>query len=340
MSIMQPIATPGYTLGRLKRRRADSSQYWSWCIKWFEGSTRRRISLGTTDRITAEAQARKLWANRTMTVADDVGGIVLAYLDSLNGNKDEKRKREAWKAAAPYWAKLRVGVIDDRVSQDYSAWRQRAINTVRNELSLIRSALHWAAHKEIIVKAPKIIVPAIPDSSVDHLTKAQFRQFLEGCSAPHVRLFAILGVTTGARKTALLDAKWDQVDWARATLDLKPKGYTAVGNKSRAVVALNDRAIAALREAFDGSVSDYIIEHNGNQISDIKKGIAAAAKRSGIKAHPHMFRHSAAVWMAEDRVPMTEIAAFLGHRDINITIKVYARYHPDYLRQAARSLDW
>ena len=73
---------------------------------------------------------------------------------------------------------------------------------------------------------------------------------------------------------------------------------------------------------------------------DIKKGIAAAALRSGIKVHPHMFRHSAAVWMAEDRVPMAEIASFLGHRDLNITVRIYAKYHPEYLRQAARSLAW
>lgn len=64
----------------------------------------------------------------------------------------------------------------------------------------------------------------------------------------------------------------------------------------------------------------------------------AAAERNNLKAHPHMFRHSAAVWMAEDRVPMSEIASFLAHRDINVTVSVYARHHPDYLREAARSL--
>jgi len=46
------------------------------------------------------------------------------------------------------------------------------------------------------------------------------------------------------------------------------------------------------------------------------------------------------VWMAEDRVPMSEIAAFLGHRDSAVTSKVYARYNPDFLRGAARSLTW
>jgi integrase len=44
--------------------------------------------------------------------------------------------------------------------------------------------------------------------------------------------------------------------------------------------------------------------------------------------------------MAEDRVPMAEIAAYLGHKDLNITVRTYARFAPDYLREAAKSLDW
>jgi integrase len=44
--------------------------------------------------------------------------------------------------------------------------------------------------------------------------------------------------------------------------------------------------------------------------------------------------------MAEDRVPMEEIAQYLGHTDINTTRKVYARYSPDYLRRAAGALEY
>jgi integrase len=329
-----------YSIGKLKRQRADASSYWSYCIKWHEGSTRRRVSLGTMDRVTADALARQLWASHTQGSTDNVGSIVEGYLDSLRLGKDETRKRAAWKAASQFWAGLSVGLIDAQLSADYLTWRQRAVNTCRNELALVRSALFWAVGKNMIDKAPKIIVPAIPDSRVDHLTKDQFRQFLTGCASPHVRLFAILGVTTGARKTALLEARWPQLDWDRQLLDLNPAGRAAVSNKGRAIVPLNDRAMDALREAKAGAISDFIIEYRDDQIEDIKKAIAAASGRSGIKAHPHMFRHSAAVWMAEDRVPMTEIAAFLGHKDINVTCKIYARYAPDYLRKAAQSLSW
>lgn len=252
---------------------------------------------------------------------------------------DDKRKREAWRAARPYWENLRVGLVDGPVSVGYLRWRGRRINTMRAELSLIRTALNWAEAEGLIDKAPPVKLPAMPETSVGHLTKAEFRTFLEGCAAPHVKLFAMLAVTTGGRKSAILQSKWDQVDFTRCLLDLNPEGRKQNG-KYRATVPLNDMIMPALREAKGNAATPYIIEHRGNPLLDIKKGIAAASARSGIKVHPHMFRHSAAVWMAEDRVPMSEIASFLGHRDMRVTLRIYARYHPDYLREAARSLTW
>lgn len=328
-----------YEIQRLTRTRSDGSKYWSYCIVWWVDGTRKRHSLNTTDKHEADALARRVWASINRRAFETVGQVVEAYLDTLQGKSDERRKRDGWAAAKPFWGKLGIETVDEQVSHDYLAWRDRAVNTMRNELSLVRTALHWAERGRFIPKAPKIIVPSPPESSVNHLTKEQFRKFLEGCSGYHVKLFAMLSVATGGRKTAILQSKWSQVDFDRALIQLNPEGRTQ-NSKYRATVPLNDQIMPVLREARAAALTEYIIEYNGMPIADIKKGIAAASVRSGIKAHPHMFRHSAAVWMAEDRVPMSEIAAFLGHRDINVTIRVYARYHPDYLRTAARSLTW
>ena len=43
--------------------------------------------------------------------------------------------------------------------------------------------------------------------------------------------------------------------------------------------------------------------------------------------------------MAEDGVPMEQVAQYLGHNDSRTTERVYARFSPDFLRAAARSLD-
>lgn len=333
--------TTEYSIGKLTRTRADGSKYWSFCILWRNGeSKRQRYSLGTTDRVEADALARKVWASlRGPTELETVGQVVEAYLASLAGRKDEYRKRSRWNVVRGYWSKLRLSAVDEQVSRTYVAESRKAINTIRNELTLVRSALNWAASRKLIAEAPTIALPTAPESKVGHLTKAQFRKFLTGCATPHVRLFAMLAVTTGGRKTALLEARWDQVDFDRAMFALNAEGR-AQTHKRRATVPLNEVIMPALREAKAGALTEYIVEYHGDRVRDIKKGVAAAARRSKVACHPHMFRHSAAVWMAEDRVPMSEIASFLGHTDINVTIRVYARYHPDYLREAARSLTW
>jgi integrase len=44
--------------------------------------------------------------------------------------------------------------------------------------------------------------------------------------------------------------------------------------------------------------------------------------------------------MAEAGVPMAEISQYLGHSNVSITERVYARFSPNHLRKAASVLDF
>jgi integrase len=65
-----------------------------------------------------------------------------------------------------------------------------------------------------------------------------------------------------------------------------------------------------------------------------------AAKRSGISCSPHVFRHSAGVWMAQADVPMQKISQFLGHTSTRVTERTYARYSPSFMKDAAAALEF
>jgi len=326
----------GYSIGTLNRRRKDGTRYKHHVIHWIDGDGPHRVSLGTDDRPTAEALARDFWSRRTLTNTDTVGQIMRAWLDATADERGHKRAAQAWKAAAPFWCNVRPGLIDAAVCRSYAAKRNKAANTIRNEIASIRAGLKWAK-----VKPPEPLwMPAMPDSSIDHLTKPQFRKFLAGCGAPHVRLFAQLAMTTGARSTAMRELKWEQVDIDRRLIDLNPRGRRQVANKGRATVPINDQLLPALIEAKAGAETAYVIEYHGGPIASIRKGFEAASKRSGVHCTPHMLRHSAAVWMAEAGKRMEEIAAYLGHKNILVTVKVYARFSPDFLRDAASALTW
>lgn len=263
-----------------------------------------------------------------------------AYLSAKADMASIKRALVAWKAAAPFWDKLPVARVDEQAAKDYAARRSHCKPiTIRNELAVIRAALNWAEKNKLIGKAPFIRMPSFPASTVGHLSKAEFRKLVAGARRPHVKLFMMLAVATGARSNALLDLKWDQVKFEQNVIVLNPRDRVQTA-KYRATVPMNAQIRDALLEAKEGALSEYVIEHGRERVASIKKGFAAACERSGIKAHPHMLRHSSAVWAAEAGVPMTQIAQFLGHTDSRITETTYARFSPTFLQGAAEALTW
>jgi integrase len=321
-----------YTLQRLRGELA---------IVWYEEGRRRRHTLGTADRASAEAAARSFWAKRALGGdVHTVGEAVRVYLKGRADMASIKRAEVAWRAAESYWDKLPIARVDEQAPVDYAKRRAHCKPiTIRNELAVIRAAINWCEKKGLIDKAPFIQMPKFAAKEVKALTKAQFRKLLDGAKRPHVELFMRLAVATGARSNAILDLKWDQVDLERNIIILNPRERIQTA-KYRATVPINAQLREHLVKAKEGSLSDYVIEHGRERVGSIKKGFAAACERSGVKAHPHMLRHTAAVWMAEAGEPMAVIAQYLGHSDSRITERVYARFSPQFLSSAASALTY
>lgn len=264
------------------------------------------------------------------------------YLEKKADIASIKRARVAWKAAEPFWKNIPISRVDKPMAQDYRDSRAhcKAV-TVRNELAVIRAALNLCAEDKLITKAPFVQMPKLPTGQVRSLTKAQFRKLVEGTKkgSPHIALFMQLAVATGARMTALLELQWSQVDLEARRIYLNPEDRIQT-SKGRAIVPINDQLFEALSEAEEAATCEYVIEHNGKRVGSIKTAWNNAVRRSGIRATPHMLRHSAAVWMAEAGNPMPVIAQYLGHTDSRITERTYARFSPDYLRGASEALTW
>ena len=102
---------------------------------------------------------------------------------------------------------------------------------------------------------------------------------------------------------------------------------------------MNDEVRAALLEArrHADPKTRYVISWNGKPLKRVKGAFERAAKRAGLEISPYILRHTAAVWMAEAGVPLEEIAQYMGHTNIEITRKHYARYSPTHLRRAANA---
>lgn len=327
-----------YRLGRVNGR---------FYAVWYEGGRRRRRSLGTDDKATANASLgefkRQISFQRTAGKALTVGAIYTAYAADREseGKAAGPRIRDAWKRLKGTFDSLSPVHITKALCRAYMTERRRtkvSDGTIHVELGYLRSALKFAWREGWITAIPYVPLPRKPAPREHHLTRKEADRLIKAAGEPHVRLFIVLALTTAGRASAVLDLTWDRVDMERRIIRLHdPQRDTTV--KGRAAVPINDSALEVLQEAQRAALTPFVIEWGGRRVKSVKKGVGAAAARAGLKASPHVLRHTAAVWMAEAGIRMPEIAQYLGHRDDLTTQRIYARFSPGHLRKAAEALE-
>ncbi|WP_428492136.1 tyrosine-type recombinase/integrase [Rhodopila sp.] len=208
--------------------------------------------------------------------------------------------------------------------------------TIIRELLTLRAALKWAQREKWIDHIPHIEAPRQPPPRDRWLTRDEADRLLVGANALHIRVFLSLALYTAARAGAILDLTWDGIDLATGLIDF---GNVA-GGKRRVVIPIADKLRPILHEARDAATSRYVVEHGSMKVASVKSGTRAAARRAELPGvTPHILRHTGATWMAMAGVPMDEIARLLGHGDSRITQRVFAKFSPEYLRNAVAALN-
>ncbi len=314
-----------------------------WCICAHDGGKRiSRRQLDARDAAAAAVEFAEIVSDARRPIDPTVGEIWAAYRQDRAGRRIAENMEWSGRAILPAFGAMKPGAVGPADCRAYAKARAlagRKPGTICTELGQLRMVLTWAVKSRIIATAPHIERPQLPPPRERHLSRAEAEKVIAGAIAPHVRLFIILALSTAARATALLELTWDRVDFARGLIVLGDPDRTR-RQKGRATVPMTQTARAALSAARESSVSDFVIEHGGGAIKSAKKGVHEAARRAGVKGvTPHVLRHTAACWMAQDGVRMEEIAAYLGHSDSSITERVYAKLAPGHLRGAAASLE-
>jgi integrase len=319
-----------------------------WCLYWREdGKARRRILADASGKPVATRQDAERVALDTQRLAlkpvgDLIDDLAEKYFQDKKGHIASYDNMEfAWKAIQPYAGHLRPEHITREWCRGYTKQERdkgRADGTIRKHLTALSAICKWSNKNT----AALIEMPPLPPPRDRYLTKEEARKLVAATKGslyqPHIRLFIILALATAARASAILELKWNQIDFKRGMINLGK----SFGNKGRALVPMTNQARKALTEAKEAAQTDFVIEYAGRQVGSVKKGFALAVKRAGLegRVHPHVCRHSAAVWMAEEGRPMAEIAQVLGHTNESVTFRTYARYSPDHLRQAISALEF
>jgi integrase len=144
----------------------------------------------------------------------------------------------------------------------------------------------------------------------------------------------LVGYRHGLRAAELVDLRWDQVDFAAATLHVRrvkrgsPATHPILGDELRALRRLQ-------REQEAKSPFVFTSERGAPFTT---AGLARMVERAGetaglgFKAHPHMLRHACGYALANQGHDTRALQAYLGHRNIQHTVR-YTELSPDRFKQ-------
>ncbi len=325
------------TIGRLRG---------GFCVSWHDSQTgkRRRYQFAARTRAEAEAEGRDRFLKETFSAGKTtIEELWRSYVDYLRSKPTAKTMGHTGKAVLPHFGALRPDQLTIDDSCAYTSLRLaagRKIGSIHTELGHLRSCMNWAFKKaKAIERVPPIELPAKPDSDVRPLTDQEIQRIVDNCIAPHARLAVILLLTTGARVSAILDRTWDKIDFERGVINLRKSD--GVTRKGRAIVPMNALARTALTAAYEARLTEWVVEYNGGPVKSIRTAYTAALRRAGLSGIGiHQIRHTVAVRMLAAGQPLEKVSQYLGHSNIQITQKIYARFMPDHLADAAEILNF
>ena len=127
----------------------------------------------------------------------------------------------------------------------------------------------------------------------------------------------------GLRASELVDLRWDQIDFATATLHVRrvkrgtPSTHPVLGDELRALRRLQ-------REQEPKSPFVFTSERGAPfSTAGFARMLerAGRAAKLGFKAHPHMLRHACGYALANKGHDTRALQAYLGHRNIQHTVR-------------------
>lgn len=218
----------------------------------------------------------------------------------------------------------------------------KANRTIQNLCRVFNLAIRW----RLAEKNPTTGFKRNPEHNRErYLTIDEFNRLHKALNKCHNQTSAQAIqalMLSGARKSEVLNMRWDQVDLDNG-IWLKPPNTTKQRRTHR--VVLNDAAIALLKRRQRKSTSEWIFPgRTGKPITDVFKTFAAACKEAALvdrKNKPtlrlHDLRHSFASVLVSEGASLPMIGALLGHSSPATTNR-YAHLFDDVQRDVANKV--
>lgn len=219
-----------------------------------------------------------------------------------------------------------------------------ADSTLVRDLRRLSAALNWGIkHGHLPVGTRSVFPkPAEAPPREDHLTDAelwQLRELAAHWTTTHIKhsgrlsrihRFVWIATFTGARKEAVQELRWDQVDFDRRVIFFQAPG-TRVTKKRRPSVPIFDELMPVLRQAHAERIGPYVIDQG-----DIRNAWGAFIRKTPWPdLHIHDLRRSFFTMLVTNGMSLTDIAMEY-QISLHVLMKHYAKYAADRGRDLQR----
>jgi len=226
-------------------------------------------------------------------------------------------------------------------------------------------ALNEDVDQELLASNPmfRLKLPPMQIREARSLTSDEICAVREACRGDWTFVLVELALAAGGRRGELLALQWPDVDWAAKYLHVsKSLEQTAAGLRVKTTKSKKPRrfrlpqsAITALqfhrekqaqhREFFAADYRDLDLifaKPDGDYLEPdlVSQTVVRRLRAAGImNASFHTLRHTHASYLLSRGVPLPVVSARLGHRDCNVTARIYAHALPSDDGRAADEWD-
>ena len=162
--------------------------------------------------------------------------------------------------------------------------------------------------------------------SREHLTEDEVEKLMDAArenrSGHRDATMVLVCYRHGLRAGELVELRWDQVDWKRATLHVRrekggdPSTHPIRGDELRALRRLQRESPQSPFMFVSEREAPFTVPGFGRMVE--RAGKVAALP---FKVHAHMLRHACGFKLANDGHATRSIQAYMGHRSIASTVR-------------------
>lgn len=314
-----------YADGRVYECRKNGKVYY---IYWTENRRSRRKSTGAGNLRDAQVVFNEFCDMLDEQKTRD-RGYTCEQIWNLRYGNDDGRAAAAWKNLGPYFGKYRPREVTGIEEDAYRVSRNAAPSTIRLELCLLRASWNHAVKKRVLHPNDLPVMDPLPDPSPPRerwLDDDELSRLFAAAERPgreRIRMFLYLALHTAARRTAIEELTWKQVDFQIGVIHYLPPGAKQT-RKRKASVPISKTLRPVLEEAYRLRTSDLVIGPGGH----VNESLSTVARAAGVEGvTPHVLRHTAATIMARNGVSLWVIANILGNT-VEQVENVYAKWVP------------